>query len=114
MPLIAPFRGLRYSQAAGPPDAVISPAWDVVSPREQALYLALHPHNFIHLIAPCGEEEGGLETAASTFRQWQREGVLIRDPRPARLEEAMEKAPEYLRSAVEQVMRLLRACSEIS
>lgn len=82
MPLIAPFRGLRYSQAAGPPEAVISPAWDVVSPQEQAFYLALHRHNFIHLIAPC-QEEGGLTAAASTFRRWQGEGVLIRDPEPA-------------------------------
>jgi uncharacterized protein (DUF1015 family) len=82
VPLIAPFRGLRYSQAAGPPEAVISPAWDVVTPQEQAIYLALHRHNFIHLIAPC-QEEGGLEKAASTFKQWQREGVLVRDPEPA-------------------------------
>ena len=82
MPQIAPFRGLRFSQAAGPPEEVISPAWDVVTPQEQAHYLALHRHNFIHLIAPC-QEEGGLETAASTFKQWQEDGVLVRDPEPA-------------------------------
>lgn len=80
---IQPVRGWRYNPALSADiDAVASPLFDVVSPRQrEALYQ--NPLNSIHLSVP--RAEPGLAPAAAAARrlaQWQAEGVLRQDGLP--------------------------------
>jgi uncharacterized protein (DUF1015 family) len=63
---------------------VATPPYDVISPEEEVRYRGRHPYNIVRLILPVGE--GGMnkyEEAARYFREWERDGVLIRDERPS-------------------------------
>ncbi|UCG10961.1 MAG: DUF1015 domain-containing protein [Deltaproteobacteria bacterium] len=86
---IAPFKGLLYNRKLVPNlDAVITPPYDVISPEEQGMYHQRHPYNMIRLILGPQDPENTphnswYQSAAETFQTWQREGVLIRDPKPA-------------------------------
>ena len=85
MPLLKPFRALRYDVgAAGPLDTLVAPPYDVIAPAELERFVAGNPYNVVRLIRPY---EPAL--AAERFRAWQDEGVLVREERPAvwRLEE---------------------------
>jgi uncharacterized protein (DUF1015 family) len=77
MAQVRPFRALRYSAAAGPLVRLVAPPYDVISPQEREHYLALDPHNVVHLTLPDSEEQ-----AARDLRGWQVEGVLGREPEP--------------------------------
>jgi hypothetical protein len=74
MAQVQPFRALRYSPSAGPLDRLVSPPYDVISPDERERYLALDPHNVVHLTLPDSEEEAGRQ-----LREWEDEGVLARE-----------------------------------
>jgi uncharacterized protein (DUF1015 family) len=78
MAQIRPFRALRYSSAAGPLERLVAPPYDVISVEEREHYLALDPHNVVHLTLPDFEEQ-----AARELSEWQAEGVLERDAEPA-------------------------------
>jgi uncharacterized protein (DUF1015 family) len=86
---IAPLRGLLYNQdLIRDLEAVMTPPYDVISPEDQEMYHRRHPYNMIRLIL--GRKEAGdnehrnwFTRAAETLEAWQREGVLIRDPKPA-------------------------------
>ena len=56
----------------------MAPPYDVISPGERERYLALDPHNVVHLTLPDSEEE-----AARNLREWEAEGVLASDGEPA-------------------------------
>ncbi len=56
----------------------MAPPYDVISPDERERYLALDPHNVVHLTLPDSEEE-----AARNLREWEAEGVLASDGEPA-------------------------------
>ena len=76
---VRPFRALRYDEAkAGPLESLVAPPYDVISDEERADYLARSPYNVVHLTLPENEEAAG-----RAFAEWQREGVLVRDDRPA-------------------------------
>jgi uncharacterized protein (DUF1015 family) len=72
------FRALRYSASAGPLERLVAPPYDVISSEERGRYLALDPHNVVHLTLPDSEEQ-----AAHHLRDWQGEGVLEREVTPA-------------------------------
>ena len=79
MPLVKPFRAVRYAVgAAGPLDDLVAPPYDVISRPELARLVAASPYNVVRLIRP---QEPAL--AAERFRTWQEAGVLVRDERPA-------------------------------
>jgi uncharacterized protein (DUF1015 family) len=78
MAQIRPFRALRYSSAAGPLERLVAPPYDVISAEEREQYLALDPHNVVHLTLPDSEEQ-----AARELSEWQAEGVLEREAEPA-------------------------------
>ena len=78
MAQVRPFRALRYSPSAGPLDRLVSPPYDVISPEERERYLALDPHNVVHLTLPDSEDEAGRQ-----LREWVAEGVLAREAGPA-------------------------------
>src|SRR6266571_2735726 len=78
MAQVRPFRALRYSPAAGPLRRLVAPPYDVISAQEREHYLALDPHNVVHLTLPESEEQ-----AARELSDWQADGVLERETEPA-------------------------------
>lgn len=89
MAQVAPFRALHYNLEKIPRLVdVVTPPYDVISPAEREAFAARHPHNMVRLILPQalpGDDrlQNRYTRAAATFRQWQEEGVLVRDPEPA-------------------------------
>src|SRR5256885_16595537 len=77
MAQVRPFRALRYSAAAGALERLVAPPYDVISAEEREQYLALDPHNVVHLTLPDSEEQ-----AARELVEWQAEGVLEREAEP--------------------------------
>jgi uncharacterized protein (DUF1015 family) len=86
--LVAPFRGLHYNPAQVPNlTEVVTPPYDVIKPAEREAFAARSPYNMVHLILPQALPGDSLlqnryTRAAAHFRQWQREGALVRDPEP--------------------------------
>jgi len=86
---VAPFRALHYNPAKIPhPEEVVTPPYDVIRPAEREAFAALNPYNMVRLILPQVQPGDALlqnryTRAAATFRQWQQEGVLARDPDPS-------------------------------
>jgi uncharacterized protein (DUF1015 family) len=88
VPTLRPFRALRYDPAVvGDVTAVISPPYDVISPRLQATLAARHARNSVLLDLPpdaAGDGPGErYRRAAAAFAEWQIDGTLRRDPAPA-------------------------------
>src|SRR5438552_4048755 len=85
MPRFEPFAGLRYAGDVDL-DAVIAPPFDVVSPEERVALSARHPANAIHVELPeaaTGMGRDRYQQAAWLLRQWQDDGVLVLDGKPA-------------------------------
>ncbi|MEV4561125.1 DUF1015 domain-containing protein [Kitasatospora sp. NPDC049285] len=90
---LSPFRGLRYDpHKVGGLAAVTSPPYDVVDPGRRLDLETADPHNIVRLILPRPEPEDAGDRpdrdtryrhAARLLHDWQREGVLVADPRPA-------------------------------
>jgi hypothetical protein len=79
MPLVKPFRALRYAPGtAGPLDGLVSPPYDVISPELHERLLAAGPYNSVRLVRPDDPAE-----AAQLLADWQRDGVLVREQEPA-------------------------------
>ncbi|MDE3058170.1 MAG: DUF1015 domain-containing protein [Bacteroidota bacterium] len=81
MPVIRPFRGVRYNQSKVNIAAVVAPPYDVISPEEQNALYDKDPFNVVRLVL--GREEDRYAAAAKTFAEWQSSGVLVRDEKPA-------------------------------
>lgn len=90
MVAIAPFRALRY---AGQADlaALTCPPHDCISAAQRDAFVAAQPRNIAGVVLPA-DQPGDLDPpgsptkfqrAAATLRQWQSDGTLARDPRPA-------------------------------
>ena len=85
---IAPFRPLRYDpRKISFISRVVAPPYDVIDPGLAADLRARDPHNAIRLVlgkagdGPRPPEQ--YREAAATLAQWRRDGVLIREERPA-------------------------------
>lgn len=81
-----PFRGLRYNPArVGNLASVTSPPYDeVVRPDGVHQLETADRYNIVRLILPqTADPAEGHRQAADTLRQWERQGVLCRDPEPA-------------------------------
>jgi uncharacterized protein (DUF1015 family) len=89
VPTVSPFSGLLFDpERAGPLDRVTSPPYDTIAPDHERRLHALSPFNVVRLIL--GRDEAGDDhtrnkytRAAQRFREWQREGVLVRSNGPA-------------------------------
>ncbi|HEY3523492.1 MAG TPA: DUF1015 domain-containing protein [Candidatus Limnocylindrales bacterium] len=86
MPVVRPFRALRYDQSvAGPIANLIAPPYDVISPARQDELLARDPRNVIRVELPPsepGEEpDAQYRRAARTLAEWRSDGTLRKDPR---------------------------------
>jgi uncharacterized protein (DUF1015 family) len=83
MPKVYPFRGVRVG-AGQDLSKVTTQPYDKIDPKLQDEYYARHPHNLIRIILR--KEEPGKDKyreAGATFAQWLKDGVLVRDARPA-------------------------------
>jgi uncharacterized protein (DUF1015 family) len=79
VPLVKPFRALRYDErAAGPLDDLVAPPYDVITATELERFVSTSPYNVVRLIRPYEPE-----LAAERFRAWQESRILVRDGKPA-------------------------------
>lgn len=88
MPIIEPFKGLRYDKRVGSLSRVVTPPYDVISPEGQARYYRLHPFNFVRVVfgkaAPADTpRRNRYSRAKETLESWIREGILKFDPEPS-------------------------------
>ncbi len=88
MPVVRPFRALRYAPDAVPDLAsVVAPPYDVIDPDDVRKLLARDPRNVVrldHPIAEAGDEpDERYRRAARLLSTWRSNGTLHRDPRPA-------------------------------
>ncbi|MCC6382209.1 MAG: DUF1015 domain-containing protein [Dehalococcoidia bacterium] len=78
MPQMLPFRGLRYTAAAGPLAGLLAPPYDVISPAQQQSLEARNAHNAVHLELAGGNGDR-YERVAALIARWQAEGLLARE-----------------------------------
>lgn len=89
MPNIQPIHGIRFNLGkVGALSDVVAPPYDVIGPDFQDELYAKHPNNTVRLILnkelPTDDEADNKYTRAKTLlRQWQEEGVLVKDAQPA-------------------------------
>lgn len=88
MPHIAAFRGHRYDLGhVGALDGIVAPAKELIDGSLQSELYKRHPSNVVRLIhnrEELGDESNHrFDRAGRFFRNWQREGVLQREPDPA-------------------------------
>ena len=84
---VIPFHGLLYETATHPLIEVTAPPYDVIPPALQESLYQKNPHNIVRLIlgkefSTDSEMDNRYIRASKTFRQWQEEGVLVRDSQP--------------------------------
>jgi len=85
VPRFEPFSGLRYD-AALDLDRLIAPPYDVVGPAQRAELASRHRANAIHVELPEADRSLALnpyENAARLLKNWQSEGLLARETKPA-------------------------------
>lgn len=104
MPVLKPFRGLRYAPPIGPDlSDVVCPPYDIISPHLADALLARSPRNAVRLELPQPEPGGADETryraAARTLAEWRSEGVLVKDRQPSLYVHEMRWQAGGLRSA---------------
>jgi uncharacterized protein (DUF1015 family) len=79
---IAPFRGIFYNQKKFRDlSKVIAPPYDVISKDEQEKLYKKSPHNFVRL--DLSQEPDSYSAVAALLDEWQSQGILERDERPA-------------------------------
>ncbi len=89
MARIAPFCAWRYNPEKIPElSRVVSPPYDVIDRRQQQELHRRHPYNIIRLelgedLPGDNEKENRYTRAARFLKRWQKQGVLLRDPRPS-------------------------------
>ena len=89
-PIVRPFAGIRYNAAvAGELSVLLCPPYDIISPEQQRELYLKSPYNMIRLEHPLpsdddtGDELARYKVAAATYREWLRNGVLVRDAEAA-------------------------------
>ncbi len=82
---IRPFSAIIYNQEKIKNlSKVVCPPYDIISPEAQARYCDLSPYNFIHILL--GKDVPGedkYQRAASCFKDWLKNKILIQDKVPA-------------------------------
>ena len=83
MPRFDPFPGIRYHADAGALDDLIAPPYDVVSAEDRDRLVGRSELNAARLEVPDPEAgDDRYRAAASLWRQWRRDGVLVADEEP--------------------------------
>ncbi len=83
MPSFEPFSGLRYAPSISLND-VICPPYDIIGPDQRQIYANRSRANAIHVELPSEDASypNRYEHAASVWRGWIEDKVVIRDPTP--------------------------------
>lgn len=82
MPEIIPFKGLTYNAAkVRAPAKVVAPPYDVISPEQQNELYDRSPYNIVRI--DFSRDPNPYESVPPLFQEWQREGVLVAEERPA-------------------------------
>jgi uncharacterized protein (DUF1015 family) len=85
VPILRPFRALRYDVAAADLSALLAPPYDIIGPAERQELLARHPHNIVRIELPAdlgSASQDDYASAAATLSTWRETGVLVRDAEP--------------------------------
>lgn len=88
MPILKPFRGLRYTASLGPDlTHVLCPPYDIISPVQADALLARDAANAVRVELPRPEPGGDDDTryraAARTLAEWRTAGTLVKERTPA-------------------------------
>ena len=88
MPVVQPFRGVRYNLAqVGSLSDVVVPPYDVISPEFQDALYKKHPCNYIRVELnrdePGDDASSKYARAAKFLKTWRQEGVLQSEPDPS-------------------------------
>ncbi len=83
---VRPFRALRYDAARVDLARVIAPPYDVIAAAERRVLYERDPHNAVRLELVrdvAAEPTTDYAEIRERLAAWRREGILVRDPRPA-------------------------------
>jgi len=88
MAYIVPFRALRYNPERVSLAETVTQPYDKISPAMQQRYYAASPFNLVRIILGKhepgdGAEENVYTRAATSFRDWRRQGVFRQDSEPS-------------------------------
>ena len=89
MPVVAPFRAVRYNpEKVSSLADVVTPPYDVISHEQQESFYASDPHNIIRVELNKKRDSDHAEDnrytrSAEHFQAWRDEGVLTRDESPS-------------------------------
>lgn len=89
MPVVAPFRAVRYNpEKVSSLADVVTPPYDVISHEQQESFYASDPHNIIRVELNKKRDSDHAEDnrytrSAGHFQAWRDEGVLTRDESPS-------------------------------
>ena len=89
MPDLKPFRGIRYTDAAGEPSTLLAPPYDVIGPAQHLAFCQQSPHNIAHLILGTRTTASGempaswYGEAAARLQGWVAGGIVATDDVPA-------------------------------
>ena len=112
---IVPLKGILYNtQQIGDLAKVVTPPYDVISPKEQDNFYRSHPNNIVRLILGKTETNDTTENnphtrASQYFKQWMNDGVLVRDDKPAFYLQSIEfewNQKQYVRYGLTTVVRI--------
>lgn len=79
---IRPMKALRFDcKKAGAIETLTCPPYDIISEEQRQAYLDTNPNNVIRLELPKGQDPYG--EAQKTLKQWDEEGILKQDEKPA-------------------------------
>lgn len=80
---VRPFRGVTYDPARVDLARVLCPPYDVISPRQQAAYMARDDKNAVRLVLNPAEGAARYTEAATALDRWLGDGTLRRAGAPA-------------------------------
>lgn len=85
MPILRPFRALRFDASAVDLSGVLAPPYDVIDPEGRTELLARDPHNAVRIELPADlgrAEADDYRAAARTVAAWRSSAVLLKDREP--------------------------------
>jgi uncharacterized protein (DUF1015 family) len=80
---VQPFRALHYNpEVVGPLSQVVAPPYDVIDASQREELISHSPFNVVAIDLPKSDPDP-YTAAGELFEQWQLQGALVRDERPA-------------------------------